>query len=53
MTCKYYLFQAVIKLEADGNFYIKNIGKWPIYKNNLEVGTGKTTKLQSGNLIEV
>ncbi|CAM8938400.1 unnamed protein product [Rhodiola kirilowii] len=45
--------QAVIKLEADGKFYIKNIGKRSIYKNNLEVATGQIVRLQSGNLIEI
>ncbi|CAM8895215.1 unnamed protein product [Rhodiola kirilowii] len=45
--------QAVIKLEADGKFYIKNIGKRSIYKNNNEVATGQIARLESGNFIEI
>uniref|UniRef100_A0A7N0R9N6 FHA domain-containing protein n=2 Tax=Kalanchoe fedtschenkoi TaxID=63787 RepID=A0A7N0R9N6_KALFE len=45
--------QAVIKLDADGKFYIKNLGKHPIYKNSLEVASGQTVRLQSGNLLEI
>uniref|UniRef100_A0A7N0V655 FHA domain-containing protein n=1 Tax=Kalanchoe fedtschenkoi TaxID=63787 RepID=A0A7N0V655_KALFE len=45
--------QAVIKLEADGKFYLTNIGKQSIYKNSLEVASGQTVRLQSSNLIEI
>ncbi|KAG5044815.1 hypothetical protein AAZX31_06G025300 [Glycine max] len=45
--------QAIIKMDKDGSFYIKNLGKSPILVNNKEVHTGQSQRLHSDCLIEV
>ncbi|XLS50409.1 hypothetical protein HN51_011086 [Arachis hypogaea] len=46
-------YQAIIKLDNDGSFYIKNFGKTSILVNNKEVQTGQSQRLHSNCLIEV
>lgn len=46
-------FQAVIKMEEDGLFYLTNLGKHPISVNNRDVASGQQTSLSSSCLIEV
>ncbi|KAM1529178.1 hypothetical protein ACFX1Z_018417 [Malus domestica] len=45
--------QALIKMEGDGSFYLKNLGKSSIYLNGEEVATGQLVSLSSSNLIEI
>ncbi|XP_077221026.1 forkhead-associated (FHA) domain-containing protein isoform X2 [Tasmannia lanceolata] len=45
--------QAIIKMEEDGSFYLKNLGKCPILVNNKEVATGQRFPLSSSCLIEI
>ncbi|MED6118369.1 hypothetical protein PIB30_002076 [Stylosanthes scabra] len=45
--------QAIIKLDNDGSFYIKNFGKTSILVNNKEVQTGQSQRLHSNCLIEL
>ena len=45
--------KAIIKMDKDGSFYIKNLGKSPILVNNKEVHTGQSQRLHSDCLIEV
>ncbi|KAK7351732.1 hypothetical protein VNO77_11393 [Canavalia gladiata] len=45
--------QAIIKMDKDGSFYIKNFGKSSILVNSKEVHTGQSQKLHSNYLIEV
>nr|KYP44845.1 Microspherule protein 1 [Cajanus cajan] len=45
--------QAIIKMDKDGSFYIKNFGKSSILVNSKEVLTGQSQKLHSNYLIEV
>ncbi|KAK7409938.1 hypothetical protein VNO78_00354 [Psophocarpus tetragonolobus] len=45
--------QAIIKMDKDGSFYIKNFGKSFILVNSKEVHTGQSQRLHSNYLIEV
>ncbi|XP_043709903.1 uncharacterized protein LOC122658836 isoform X2 [Telopea speciosissima] len=45
--------QAMIKMDEDGSFYLKNLGKYPILVNSKEVATGQRLSLNSCCLIEV
>ncbi|XXG66086.1 hypothetical protein AAC387_Pa05g3635 [Persea americana] len=45
--------QAIIKMEEDGSFYLKNIGKCSILVNSKEVATGQRSNLTSSCLIEI
>ncbi|KAL2346277.1 hypothetical protein Fmac_000277 [Flemingia macrophylla] len=45
--------QAIIKMDKDGSFYIKNLGKSSILVNSKEVHTGQSQKLHSNYLVEV
>uniref|UniRef100_A0A7N0UII5 FHA domain-containing protein n=1 Tax=Kalanchoe fedtschenkoi TaxID=63787 RepID=A0A7N0UII5_KALFE len=45
--------QASIKLEADGSFTVKNLGKHCISVNGTELGTGQFMTLSLSNLIEI
>ncbi|XP_027356211.1 uncharacterized protein LOC113865691 [Abrus precatorius] len=45
--------QAIIKMDKDGSFYIKNFGKSSILVNSKEVHTGQSQRLHSNYLIEV
>ncbi|KAL2318874.1 hypothetical protein Fmac_032750 [Flemingia macrophylla] len=44
--------QAIIKMDKDGSFYIKNLGKSSILINSKEVHTGQSQKLHSNYLVE-
>lgn len=45
--------QAIIKMEDDGSFYLKNLGKCSIVVNSKEVATGQHFNLTSSCLIEI
>ncbi|XP_072952109.1 uncharacterized protein [Typha angustifolia] len=45
--------QAIIKMDQDGSFLIKNIGKCSIFVNSKEVPAKKRINLSSGSLIEI
>lgn len=45
--------QAIIKMDKDGSFCIKNFGKSSILVNSKEVHTGQSQRLHSNYLIEV
>ncbi|XP_048335080.2 uncharacterized protein LOC107409113 [Ziziphus jujuba] len=45
--------QALIKMEGDGSFFLKNIGKSPIFLNGKEVANGQLLSLYSSSLIEI
>lgn len=45
--------QAVIKMEGDGSFFLKNLGKGSIFLNGKEVTIGQLVSLSSSNLIEI
>lgn len=45
--------QALIKMEEDGSFFLKNIGKSSIFLNGKEVATGQRRCLSSSTLIEI
>lgn len=45
--------QALISMEANGSFIIKNLGKSSIFVNGKEIVTGQMRGLSSGSLIEI
>ncbi|XP_043713740.1 uncharacterized protein LOC122662229 isoform X2 [Telopea speciosissima] len=45
--------QAMIKMDEDGSFYLKNLGKYPIFVNSKEVAIGQRLSLNSCCLIEI
>ncbi|BAT77719.1 hypothetical protein LR48_Vigan09g028800 [Vigna angularis] len=45
--------QAIIKMDKEGSFYIKNFGKSSILVNSKEVHTGQSQRLHTNYLIEV
>ncbi|GAB2267691.1 hypothetical protein Dimus_002674 [Dionaea muscipula] len=45
--------QAIIKMERDGSFLLKNLGKFSLSINNDEVYPGQSLRLQSNCLIEI
>ncbi|KAJ8764415.1 hypothetical protein K2173_006155 [Erythroxylum novogranatense] len=45
--------QALIRMEGDGSFHLKNLGKNPVYVNGKEVATGQSMSLGSNSLIEI
>ncbi|KAM1156276.1 hypothetical protein ACFX2B_026802 [Malus domestica] len=45
--------QALIKMEGDGSFSLKNLGKSSIFLNGEEVASGQRVSLSSSNLIEI
>ncbi|KAL7144158.1 hypothetical protein ABFS83_08G240100 [Erythranthe nasuta] len=45
--------QAIIKMEADGSFFLKNLGKSSVSVNGIAVATGQLLNLSSGCLIEI
>lgn len=47
------MFQAIIKMDKDGSFYIKNIGKSSMLVNNRELHTDQSQRLLSHHLVEV
>ncbi|KAJ9147007.1 hypothetical protein P3X46_029215 [Hevea brasiliensis] len=44
--------QALVKMEADGSFFLKNLGKSLVFLNGKEVATGQSMSLGSNSLIE-
>lgn len=47
------ILQALIKLEGDGSFSLKNLGKSSMYLNGEEVATGQLVSLGSDDFIQV
>ncbi|KAF9678243.1 hypothetical protein SADUNF_Sadunf07G0014700 [Salix dunnii] len=45
--------QALIKMEGDGSFFLKNLGKSPMFLNGKELMTGQRMGLRSSSLIEI
>ncbi|KAK9948490.1 hypothetical protein M0R45_004063 [Rubus argutus] len=45
--------QALIKMDADGSFSLKNLGKNSIFLNGREIATGELLRFASSNLIEI
>ncbi|KAL4363711.1 hypothetical protein GQ457_04G019560 [Hibiscus cannabinus] len=45
--------QAIIKMEEDGSFSLKNLGKSSVFLNGKEVSTGQLMALGSSSLIEI
>ncbi|KAL2333760.1 hypothetical protein Fmac_014973 [Flemingia macrophylla] len=45
--------QAIIKLEANGSFIIKNLGKRSIFLNGKEIATGQARVLSASSVIEI
>ncbi|WCJ43539.1 Forkhead-associated (FHA) domain-containing protein [Euphorbia peplus] len=45
--------QALIRMETDGSFLLKNLGKSLVFLNGQEVATGQSMILGSGSLIEI
>ncbi|XP_047150013.1 uncharacterized protein LOC124822089 isoform X4 [Vigna umbellata] len=45
--------QALIKLDADGSFIIKNLGKRSIFLNGKEIATGQARGLGASSVIEI
>ncbi|CAN1124248.1 Microspherule protein 1 [Linum perenne] len=45
--------QAIIKMETDGSFILKNLGKSPMFMNGKELPSGQTASLISSSLIEI
>ncbi|RDY01877.1 Microspherule protein 1, partial [Mucuna pruriens] len=45
--------QALIKLEANGSFIIKNLGKKSIFLNGKEIATGQARGLSASSVIEI
>lgn len=45
--------QALIKMEQDGSFFLKNLGKSSIFLNGKEIATGQAASLSSSSLIEI
>lgn len=48
-----YSFQAIIKIDQDGFFSLKNLGKCSISINSKDVAPGHCLRLNSGCIIEV
>lgn len=45
--------QAILKMETDGSFTLRNLAKNPMFVNGAEVGSGESTVLCSSCLIEI
>ncbi|KAL2552701.1 Forkhead-associated (FHA) domain-containing protein [Forsythia ovata] len=45
--------QALIKMEADGSFFLRNLGKSPVSVNGIAIATGQLLTLSSSCLIEI
>lgn len=45
--------QALIKMDGDGSFSLKNLGKNSIFLNGREIATGELLRFASSNLIEI
>lgn len=45
--------QALIKLDADGSFILKNLGKRSIFLNGKEIATGQARGLGASSVIEI
>ncbi|XP_073155530.1 uncharacterized protein [Henckelia pumila] len=45
--------QAIIKMEADGSFFLKNLGKSSVSVNGMTIETGQLLSLSSSCLIEI
>ncbi|CAI0392937.1 unnamed protein product [Linum tenue] len=45
--------QAIIKMEKDGSFILKNLGKSPMFLNGEELLMGQSSSLSSSSLIEI
>ncbi|KAJ6398386.1 hypothetical protein OIU77_019229 [Salix suchowensis] len=45
--------QALIKMEGDGSFFLKNLGKSPMFLNGKELTSGQSMGLRSSSLIEI
>ncbi|KAL6576093.1 hypothetical protein OROHE_000564 [Orobanche hederae] len=45
--------QAIIKMEADGSFFVKNLGKSPVSVNGMAVATGQLLNLSPICLMEI
>ncbi|KAL9356960.1 hypothetical protein Peur_050213 [Populus x canadensis] len=45
--------QALIKMEGDGSFFLKNLGKSPMFLNGKELASGQSRGLRSSSLIEI
>uniref|UniRef100_A0A6M2EXP5 FHA domain-containing protein n=1 Tax=Populus davidiana TaxID=266767 RepID=A0A6M2EXP5_9ROSI len=45
--------QALIKMEGDGSFFLKNLGKNPMFLNGKELASGQSMGLRSSSLIEI
>ncbi|OAY57481.1 uncharacterized protein LOC110609792 isoform X3 [Manihot esculenta] len=45
--------QALIKMEADGSFLLKNLGKSLVFLNGKEIAIGQSMSLRSNSLIEI
>ncbi|KAG6773889.1 hypothetical protein POTOM_021230 [Populus tomentosa] len=45
--------QALIKMEGDGSFFLKNLGKNPMFLNGKELASGQRMGLRSSSLIEI
>ncbi|KAL2532453.1 Forkhead-associated (FHA) domain-containing protein [Abeliophyllum distichum] len=45
--------QALIKMEADGSFFLRNLGKSPVSVNGIAIATGQLLILSSSCLIEI
>lgn len=45
--------QAIIKMEADGSFFLKNLGKSSVSVNGMTIETGQLLSLSSDCLIEI
>ncbi|KDO71081.1 hypothetical protein CISIN_1g0045471mg, partial [Citrus sinensis] len=44
---------ALIKMEQDGSFFLKNLGKSSMFLNGKEIATGQAGSLSSSSLIEI
>lgn len=49
----FFILKALIKLDADGSFIIKNLGKRSIFLNGKEIATGQARGLGASSVIEV
>lgn len=45
--------QAIIKMEADGSFFLKNLGKSSVSVNGVEIASGQLLNLSTNCLIEI
>ncbi|XP_011025897.1 PREDICTED: uncharacterized protein LOC105126663 isoform X2 [Populus euphratica] len=45
--------QALITMEGDGSFFLRNLGRSPIFLNGKELMTGQSMGLRSNSLIEI